>query len=89
MLILAIESFCNETAAVVVEDGARIHSNVASSRTALNNPYGGGVVPGLASRSRTEMILPVIAEALREADVILEVVDALAGTQWSGTPAHK
>lgn len=83
MLILAIESSCDETAAAVVEDGVRVHSNMVSSQTALHSPYG-GVVPELASRSHVEMILPVVAEALRAAGVALEDVDALAVTQGPG-----
>ena len=83
MIILAIESSCDETAAAVVEDGTRILSNVVSSQVALHGPYG-GVVPELASRKHVEMILPVISQALEEASVTLDHVDALAVTQGPG-----
>jgi len=83
MLILAIESSCDETAAALVEDGKRILSNVVSSQVALHGPYG-GVVPELASRKHVEMILPVISRALNEAGVTLKDVDALAVTQGPG-----
>lgn len=83
MLILALESSCDETAAAVVEDGVRVLSDVVSSQVALHGPYG-GVVPELASRKHVEMILPVIDAALRNAAVTLESVDALAVTQGPG-----
>ena len=66
MLILGIETSCDETAAAVVEDGGRICSDVVASQIAVHSPYG-GVVPELASRKHVEAILPVIDQALDEA----------------------
>jgi len=83
MLILGIETSCDETAAAVVEDGSRIRSDVIASQIALHSPYG-GVVPELASRKHVEAILPVIAQALEEAGVTLSRLDAVAVTQGPG-----
>ncbi|MFH1024339.1 MAG: tRNA (adenosine(37)-N6)-threonylcarbamoyltransferase complex transferase subunit TsaD [Planctomycetota bacterium] len=63
MLILGLETSCDETAAAIVEDGRRILSNVIASQTRLHERYG-GVVPEIACRAHTETILPVIEEAL-------------------------
>ncbi len=83
MLILGIETSCDETAAAVVEDGARIRSDVIASQIALHSPYG-GVVPELASRKHVEAILPVIARALDEAGTTRSRLDAVAVTQGPG-----
>jgi N6-L-threonylcarbamoyladenine synthase len=83
MLILGIETSCDETAAAVVEDGVQIRSDVIASQIALHRPYG-GVVPELASRKHVEAILPVIAQALDEAGVTSSRVDAIAVTQGPG-----
>lgn len=83
MLILGIESSCDETAAAVVEDGVRVRSNVVASQIAVHGPYG-GVVPELASRKHVEAILPVISRAMEEADVAMETLDAVAVTQGPG-----
>ncbi len=83
MLILGIESSCDETAAAVVEDGKRILSDVVSSQIAVHTPYG-GVVPELASRKHVEAILPVIARALDEAKIARNDLDAIAATQGPG-----
>ncbi|WP_456432203.1 tRNA (adenosine(37)-N6)-threonylcarbamoyltransferase complex transferase subunit TsaD [Thermosulfuriphilus sp.] len=83
MLILAIESSCDETAAAVVEDGRRALSSVVASQTDLHGPFG-GVVPELASRRHLEMIVPVVTEALKEASVSISDLDALAVTQGPG-----
>jgi N6-L-threonylcarbamoyladenine synthase len=83
MLILGIESSCDETAAAVVEDGVKILSNVISSQIAVHSPYG-GVVPELASRKHVEAILPVMARALSEARIEGGDVDAIAVTQGPG-----
>jgi N6-L-threonylcarbamoyladenine synthase len=68
MLILGIESSCDETGAAVVEDGRKILSNVVASQISVHSPYG-GVVPELASRKHVEAILPVISKALEEARI--------------------
>jgi N6-L-threonylcarbamoyladenine synthase len=65
-LILGIESSCDETAAAVVERGARTLSNVVASQIAIHSPYG-GVVPELASREHLRAIVPVVDAAIREA----------------------
>jgi len=83
MLILAIESSCDETAAAVVRDGERLLSNVVSSQVATHLPYG-GVVPELASREHLRAIVPVVREAVSRAAITLEQVDAFAVTQGPG-----
>ncbi len=83
VLILAIESSCDETAASVVKNGREILSNVISSQIALHTLYG-GVVPEIASRKHIEKINQVIREALTEADVKLEDMDAIAVTYGPG-----
>ncbi len=79
MRILAIESSCDETAAAIVEDGRRVLSNVIASQAEEHKQYG-GVVPELASRRHCENILFVVEEALRQADMTLDAVDAIAVT---------
>ena len=83
MLILAIETSCDETAAAVVEDGRRIVSNVVSTQTAIHAPYG-GVVPELASRHHIENICPVIAKAVSDAGSSFAAMDAVAVTCGPG-----
>lgn len=83
VLILAIESSCDETSAAVVVNGRRILSNVISSQIDLHKKYG-GVVPEIASRKHVELIMPVIDQALTEADVKLEDVDAIGVTYGPG-----
>ena len=77
MLILGIESSCDETAASIVQDGTRVLSSVVSSQFDLHQQYA-GVVPELASRAHVERIVPVIREALAQAGVGLGWVDAIA-----------
>ena len=83
MLVLGIESSCDETAAAVVENGRRILSDVIASQVAVHEPYG-GVVPELASRKHVEAILPVIDQALREAGITASGLDAVAVTRGPG-----
>ena len=64
MLILGIETSCDDTTASVVEDGRRIRSNIISSQFDVHRKYG-GIVPELASRRHIEMIWPVVDGALR------------------------
>jgi N6-L-threonylcarbamoyladenine synthase len=75
--ILGIESTCDETAAAVVADGYRVRSNVVSSQVDLHARFG-GVVPEIASRAHIEKIIPVIDQALTDANVKLEEVDAIS-----------
>lgn len=83
ILILAIESSCDETAAAVIKNGRTVLSNVISSQIALHTLYG-GVVPEIASRKHIEKINQVIEEALTQAEVTLEDVDAIAVTYGPG-----
>lgn len=83
VLILAIESSCDETAAAVVKNGRTVLSNVISSQIALHTLYG-GVVPEIASRSHIEKINQVIEEALKQADVSLKEIDAVGVTYGPG-----
>lgn len=82
-LILAIESSCDETAASVVKNGREILSNIISSQIALHTLYG-GVVPEIASRKHIEKINQVIEEALKQAQVTLEDIDAVGVTYGPG-----
>ena len=81
--ILAIESSCDETAAAVVKNGREVLSNVISSQIELHKLYG-GVVPEIASRKHVEKINPVIREALAEAGMKLEEMDAIGVTYGPG-----
>lgn len=83
MLILGIESSCDETAAAVVRGGREILSSVISSQIELHRPFG-GVFPELAAREHLAKIEPVVDEALKEAGVSLEEIDAVAVTQGPG-----
>ncbi|MBQ9765799.1 MAG: tRNA (adenosine(37)-N6)-threonylcarbamoyltransferase complex transferase subunit TsaD [Lachnospiraceae bacterium] len=83
VLILAIESSCDETAAAVVRNGREVLSNVISSQIALHTLYG-GVVPEIASRKHIEKINQVIEEALSEAKVTLDDITAIAVTYGPG-----
>lgn len=82
-LILAIESSCDETAASVVKNGRTILSNVISSQIELHKLYG-GVVPEIASRKHIEKINQVIGQALADADVTLDDIDAIGVTYGPG-----
>ncbi len=81
--ILAIESSCDETAAAVVKNGREVLSNVISSQIDLHTLYG-GVVPEIASRKHVENINPVIREALAEAKMTLDDIDAIGVTYGPG-----
>src|SRR5262249_55903091 len=83
MLVLGIETSCDETAAAIVRDGREILSSIISSQIELHRPYG-GVVPELASREHLEKIGPIVEEALAQAKVELADVDAIAVTQGPG-----
>ncbi len=83
ILILAIESSCDETAASVTKNGRQILSNVIFSQIELHQLYG-GVVPEIASRKHIEKINQVIDQALEQANVILDDLDAIAVTYGPG-----
>lgn len=83
MILLGIETSCDETAAAVVADGTTILSSVVASQIKVHHPYG-GVVPELASRKHLEAIVPVVDEAIRTSGVELNQIDAIAVTQGPG-----
>jgi N6-L-threonylcarbamoyladenine synthase len=82
-LILGIESSCDETAAAVIEDGECILSSIVSSQIDLHAQYG-GVFPEVASRAHIEAIVHVVQQALDEAEVGLDEIDAVAVTRGPG-----
>lgn len=83
MIVLGIETSCDETAAAVVADGCRILSSVVSSQVAVHRPFG-GVVPELASRKHIEAIVPVVRQALSEGGISQAELEAVAVTQGPG-----
>ncbi|HYL98635.1 MAG TPA: tRNA (adenosine(37)-N6)-threonylcarbamoyltransferase complex transferase subunit TsaD [Blastocatellia bacterium] len=83
MLVLGIESSCDETAAAVVQNGSTIKSNIIASQIATHSPYG-GVVPELASREHLNRIDDVVNSALDGAGVALDDLDGLAATRGPG-----
>jgi N6-L-threonylcarbamoyladenine synthase len=83
VLILGIESSCDETAAAVVENGRKVLSNIISSQIVIHRKFG-GVVPEIASRKHIEHVLPVIDEALKQANVTMEDIDGVAVTYGPG-----
>lgn len=82
-IILAIESSCDETAAAVVKNGREVLSNIISTQISVHQKYG-GVVPEIASRKHVESILPVIDNALKDAGVTMDDVDAVGVTYGPG-----
>lgn len=83
MKILGIETSCDETAAAVVEDGKRLLSNAVASSMDMHVQYG-GVVPEIAARSHIESIMPVVQQALDQADCTWDDIDAIAITYGAG-----
>ncbi len=83
MLILGIETSCDETAAAVVEDGLEVRSSVVSSQIELHSDYG-GVVPELAAREHLRNIQPVVENALNAAELTIPDIDAVAVTAAPG-----
>ncbi|HHY88965.1 MAG TPA: tRNA (adenosine(37)-N6)-threonylcarbamoyltransferase complex transferase subunit TsaD [Chloroflexi bacterium] len=83
MRILGIESSCDETAAAVVEDGRKLLSNVVASQIELHARYG-GVFPEVASRQHIRTIYAVVQEALQQAHLSLQEIDAIAVTRGPG-----
>ena len=81
--ILGIETSCDETAAAVVQGGHRVLSNVIHSQVELHRRWR-GVVPEVASRSHTERILPIVTQALQDARVTPDQLDAIAVTHRPG-----
>jgi N6-L-threonylcarbamoyladenine synthase len=83
MLVLGIESSCDETAAAIVRDGHELLSNVVHSQIDIHKAYG-GVVPEVAARSHIEVVLAVIDEALTQADMTWSQIDAIGVTYAPG-----
>ncbi len=83
MLVLGIETSCDETACAVVENGERILSNCITSSVSIHEKFG-GIVPEVASRYHVEFILPVLEEALKEANVRIGDIDLVAATYGPG-----
>ena len=83
MKVLGIESSCDETAAAIVEDGHTILSNVVATQIPFHQIYK-GVVPEIASRKHADWILPVVRQALSEANLTFDDIDAIAATNRPG-----
>ncbi len=83
MLVLGIESSCDETAAAVVKDGAEMLSNVIASQVKVHERYG-GIVPEIASRKHIEVIVPVIMQSLEDAKKSICDLDGIAVTKGPG-----
>ncbi len=83
MKILAFETSCDETSCAVIEDGRKILSDIISTQVPIHKKFG-GVVPEIASRHHIEDVIPVAMEALEEASLTWEDVDAIAVTQGPG-----
>ncbi len=83
MIILAIETSCDETSASIIKNGREVLSNAISSQIALHEKFG-GVVPEVASRMHVEKMNPIIVEALETANLTLKDVDAVAVTYGPG-----
>ena len=80
---LAIETSCDETSAAVLQDGRTVVSNVISSQVPIHRKFG-GVVPEVASRHHIEQIMPVIDQALADANVTLDDMDHIGVTYGPG-----
>jgi len=83
MLVLGIETSCDETAAAIVRDGKEILSNVIYSQIKTHTPYG-GVVPELASREHLLKIRPIVDQAFADAHLTLQQIDGIAATSGPG-----
>ena len=83
MKVLGIESSCDETACAIVEDGKTILSNVVATQIPFHEVYK-GVVPEIASRKHAEWIYPVVKQALKEANLTMDDIDAIAATNKPG-----
>jgi N6-L-threonylcarbamoyladenine synthase len=83
MIVLGIETSCDETAAAVVDGGRKVLSSIVASQDDVHAPYG-GVVPELASRRHLDVLVPVVRRALETAGMALDDVDGLAVTYGPG-----
>jgi N6-L-threonylcarbamoyladenine synthase len=82
VIVLGVETSCDDTAAAVIEDG-RERASVVQSQDAVHRPYG-GVVPELAARNHIACVVPIVERALENANVSLDQIDAVAATQGPG-----
>ena len=83
IIILGIESSCDETSVAVVKNGREVLSNVINTQISIHELYG-GVVPEIASRNHVENISPVMKEALKEANIQIDDIDGIACTYGPG-----
>ncbi|MBM2809247.1 MAG: tsaD [Chloroflexi bacterium] len=83
MRVLAIESSCDETAAAVIRDGRWIEGNAVASQIPLHQQFG-GIVPEVASRAHVQAIVPVIRDAMAQAEATWDDIDVVAGTMGPG-----
>jgi N6-L-threonylcarbamoyladenine synthase len=83
MIVLGIESSCDETAVGIVRDGNELLANVVATSMDLHAQYG-GVIPEIAARSHIEAIMPVVQQALDDAGFTWDDIDAIAVTQGAG-----
>ena len=83
MIILGIETSCDETAAAIVMNGSTMLSSEVSSQITVHHPYG-GVVPELASRKHIEAIVPIVSKAIQSSGVNFKQIDGIAVTQGPG-----
>ena len=83
MIILGIETSCDETSASVVEDGIKVHSNIVASQQELHSRFG-GVVPEIACRAHTDTIITVIDKAVTEANIKFNDIDAISVANTPG-----
>ena len=83
MIILGIETSCDETSASVVEDGIKVHSNIVASQQELHTRFG-GVVPEIACRAHTDTIITVIDKAVTEANIKFNDIDAISVANTPG-----
>jgi N6-L-threonylcarbamoyladenine synthase len=83
MLVLGIETSCDETAAALVEDGLKVRANVIGSQVDAHRPFG-GVVPEIAARAHLDLLLPVLDQTLTEAGAVYADLDAVAVTVGPG-----
>lgn len=83
MIVLGIETSCDETAAAVVRDGHQVLASVIASQVAKHAPYG-GVVPELAAREHLQAVDPIVRQAVEQAAITIDAVDAVAVTATPG-----
>ncbi|MFY8053541.1 MAG: tRNA (adenosine(37)-N6)-threonylcarbamoyltransferase complex transferase subunit TsaD, partial [Armatimonadaceae bacterium] len=83
MIVLGIETSCDETACAIVQDGRKLLCTVVASQMEEHANYG-GVVPELASRRHVELLIPVVRQALTEANLTLKDITAIGVTNRPG-----